>query len=221
MDPNKVLPEPAERTSGQSSAPIPNITVPAPKIQIPVVPSIPPIPVIPSIPPIPVVPKNPPIPAGLAGTSYAGAAASPKPADASAAEAKSWPSNGEIWQADGLNKQTELTVRVNQPSDLGMHIKIYRDGTELVSMLFVGGTGSATASLPGGSYTIKDGTGKTWYGPDDSFGSAGDYEVMTFDGGSSLVTLDSGYAYTITVNVQSASPDADSVGSRSTSYSSF
>ena len=169
--------------------------------QVPKIPSIPPVPVIPSIPPL----KQPEFPAKVKEPAI------PLP----------FPDTGEIWRADELAEQTELTVKVSQDDEQGMHIKIYRDGTELVTMLFVGGSGSVTTSLPAGSYTIKAGTGRKWYGPEESFGDSGSYEVMTFDGGASEVGLQAGYAYTLSVNVESLSPDADSVGSRRTTHAAF
>ena len=136
-------------------------------------------------------------------------------------EEQPWPSNGAIWRADSLGEGMELKIDVNQPSGTGMHIKIYRNKTELVAMLFVGGSGSATVSLPGGMYTIKDGTGEIWYRPEESFGDSGNYEVMSFDGGATEVELEAGYSYVISINVKSISPDADSVGSKETSHDAF
>lgn len=132
-----------------------------------------------------------------------------------------WPSNGVIWQDPHLSSNTKLCFDINQSEDTGIFIKIYKDGTELVATLFVGGTGSASLWLSGGTYAIKDASGSDWYGSGDAFGPMGSYEIMTFDGGSSLVSLDAGYAYTITVNAEDSSPDADSVGSQDTSYEDF
>jgi len=132
-----------------------------------------------------------------------------------------WPSNGVIWKDSALGGGTELTIKVNQASDLGMLIKIYKDGTQPAAQLFVGGTGSATVSLPSGIYTIKDGTGKTWFGPEESFGSTGSYEIMTFEGGASETELESGYGYTITINVTFSLPNSETVNSRDISYDAF
>ncbi len=198
---------------GQNVLPAaPGSAVPTPHTgAVPSIPSIPGVPSVPSIPPIPSIPPVPSIPSvpSFPGQSPA-SAGSPQP----------WPADGVLWRDEGLMMQTDLSFKVDQPEDRGMHIKIYRDGTELAAMLFIGGPGSATVSIPGGTYTIRTGTGSDWYGQAASFGNFGHYEVMTFDGGSSEVTLESGYVYTITVNT-TASPDADSVGSRPTSYDAF
>ena len=136
--------------------------------------------------------------------------------------AQPWPSNGQIWKDSNLGAGTQLTITVNGEPDVGMHVKIYTESGKLAAMLFVGGSGSASTWLPGGTYTIKDGTGRDWYGQEDSFGYYGNYEVMTFDDyGTTEVELKAGYSYTITINVQNASPDASNVGSMYDSYDDF
>ena len=133
-----------------------------------------------------------------------------------------WPSTGQLWKDSSLGAGTQLTVKVNGEPDVGMHVKIYQENGNLAAMLFIGGSGSASTWLPGGTYTIKDGTGTDWYGQEDSFGYYGDYEVMTFDDyGTTEVDLQSGYSYTITINVQNASPDASNVGSMYDDYEDF
>ena len=133
-----------------------------------------------------------------------------------------WPSTGQLWKDSSLGAGTQLTVKVNGEPDVGMHVKIYQENGNLAAMLFIGGSGSASTWLPGGTYTIKDGTGRDWYGQEDSFGDYGDYEIMTFDDyGTTEVDLQSGYSYTITINVQNASPDAANVGSMYDAYEDF
>ena len=133
-----------------------------------------------------------------------------------------WPSTGQLWKDNSLGAGTQLTVKVNGEPDVGMHVKIYTESGKLAAMLFIGGSGSASTWLPGGTYTIKDGTGRDWYGQEDSFGYYGDYEVMTFDDyGTTDVELKAGYSYTITINVQNASPDASNVGSMYDDYEDF
>ena len=133
-----------------------------------------------------------------------------------------WPSTGQIWKDSSMGAGTQLTITVNGEPDVGMHVKIYQQDGKLVSMLFIGGSGSASTWLTGGTYTIKDGTGSDWYGPEDSFGYYGDYQVMTFDDyGTTEVDLQAGYSYTITINVQNASPDASNVGSMYDNYEDF
>ena len=133
-----------------------------------------------------------------------------------------WPSTGQIWKDNSLGAGTQLTIKVNGEPDVAMHVKIYQKNGNLAAMLFIGGTGSASTWLPGGTYVIKDGTGRDWYGQEDSFGYYGDYEVMTFDDyGTTEVDLQAGYSYTITINVQNASPDASNVGSMYDDYEDF
>ena len=133
-----------------------------------------------------------------------------------------WPSTGQLWKDNSLGAGTQLTVKVNGEPDVGMPVKIYTESGKLAARLCVGGSGSASTWLPGGTYTIKDGTGRDWYGQEDSFGYYGDYEVMTFDDyGTTDVELKAGYSYTITINVQNASPDASNVGSMYDDYEDF
>ena len=133
-----------------------------------------------------------------------------------------WRSTGQLWKDNSLGAGTQLTIKVNGEPDVAMHVKIYQKNGNLAAMLFIGGTGSAPTWLPGGTYVIKDGTGRDWYGQEDSFGYYGDYEVMTFDDyGTTEVDLQAGYSYTITINVQNASPDASNVGSMYDDYEDF
>ena len=88
-----------------------------------------------------------------------------------------------------------------------------------VASLFIGGSGKASVSLPPGTYVIKDGVGKTWYGAEEAFGNEGFYETMLFDDGSSTVKLKNRYAYTITVGVD---PDAATdIGSKAETWEDF
>ena len=101
-----------------------------------------------------------------------------------------------------------------------MLVKIYTTDDVLARTLFIGGTGKATTSLPAGTYILKDGTGREWYGEAEAFGPDGDYEIMTFDG-EQEIELKRNYTSTITVNVQDSDPDADSVGSDWESWGDF
>jgi hypothetical protein len=97
---------------------------------------------------------------------------------------------------------------------------ISADGEKLL-IVGLGGTGKAKTSLPAGTYIIKDGTGKNWYGEEEAFGSEGYYEIMTFGNGQQEVQLKKNYSPTITVNVQENNPDAEGVGSDWESWSDF
>ncbi len=57
----------------------------------------------------------------------------------------------------------------NRSNDSTPLVKIYTvDGT-LARTMFIVGNAKATTSLPAGTYIIKDGTGKNWYGEEESF----------------------------------------------------
>ena len=133
-----------------------------------------------------------------------------------------WPRTGEIWHNSSVKgSNMQLTVQVNQPDDRAMLIRIYTKGVQ-AACLFIGGTGKATAKLPAGTYTIKDGVGTEWYGLREAFGRYAAYETMTFDDyGTTEVKLQSGHAYTITVNVSDIDPNADSVGSEYQDWEGF
>ena len=135
---------------------------------------------------------------------------------------QSWPRNGEIWRSkQARSGEMELTIKVNQDKSKAMYIRIFQNGEPLVG-LFVGGTGKATVRLPGGVYTIKDGTGEKWFGVQESFGRYGNYETMTFTNrNSTTVTIKNGHSYTITVNVTNADPNADGVGSQAENWEGF
>ena len=133
-----------------------------------------------------------------------------------------WPRNGEIWRNPAVTAtKTELTVSVNQDSDEAMLIKLMK-GTSTVTCQFIGGTGKVTVQLPAGNYTIKEGAGRTWYGMEEAFGRDGSYKTMTFGkNDAEVVTLKSGHAYTITVNVTNPDPKAQGIGSKYESWDDF
>ena len=135
---------------------------------------------------------------------------------------QAWPKNGEIWHnPSAKGSKMELTVKVNQDSDRAMLVKLIKSGVE-VAYLFIGGTGSATAKLPAGTYVIKDGVGTRWFGKEEAFGREGSYETMTFgDNDQAEVTLQNGHAYTITINVTNPDPEAEGVGSEYEDYDNF
>ena len=53
-------------------------------------------------------------------------------------------------------------MKFNTDPDTAMLVKIYTLDGVLARTMFIGGTGKATASLPAGTYIVKDGTGKNW-----------------------------------------------------------
>ena len=133
-----------------------------------------------------------------------------------------WPKTGVLYKnPDVKGSSTELTVKFNTDADTAMLVKIYTEGGVLARTMFIGGTGKAKTSLPAGTYIIKDGTGKNWYGEEEAFGSEGYYEIMTFGDDQQEVELKKNYSSTITVNVQEDNPDAEGVGSDWESWSDF
>ena len=139
-----------------------------------------------------------------------------------AACVQQWPKNGQLYKNPEVKgSSTQLTVKFNTDPDTAMLVKIYTLNDVLARTLFIGGTGQATTSLPAGTYIIKDGTGKNWYGEVESFGPQGSYEIMTFNDGAQEVELKKNYTSTITVNVQEQNDDADSVGSDWESWGEF
>ena len=133
-----------------------------------------------------------------------------------------WPKTGEIWRSpDAKSKNMELTFKIDQPTDYGYFVRLYRGG-KAVSYLFIGGPGKVTVKLPSGRYTIKDGSGKEWFGVKEAFGRYGSYETMSFDDyGTTEVNLQSNHTYTITINVEEPNPDADVIYSEYQDWEDF
>lgn len=135
-----------------------------------------------------------------------------------------WPKTGVLYKNPEVKgSSAELAVQFNTEADTAMLVKVYTHDGVLARTMFIGGTGKATCSLPAGTYVIKDGVGKNWYGEEEAFGERpeGQYEIMTFEGGSQEVTLEKNYRSTITVNVQEENPAAEGVGSDWESWSDF
>lgn len=142
--------------------------------------------------------------------------------DRAAACVQPWPKNGQLYKnPDVGGSSTQLTVKVNTSSDNAMYVKIYTKDDVLARTLFIGGTGRATTKLPAGTYVIKDGTGKDWYGEAEAFGDDAYYEIMTFNGGQTEVELKRNYASTITINVKQGDAKGDRVGSARENYRDF
>ncbi len=137
---------------------------------------------------------------------------------------QAWPENGELWHnPEVTGSDTQLTFHVNSAnSSQGMCFHLYTDEGKLTSVLFVTGSGSATATLPSGVYRIKAGTGEAWYGRKDAFGRNGSYEFMVFNEDDPeqkyRVTLESGMGYELSINVTSMSEGAEGVGSTSVDW---
>ena len=132
-----------------------------------------------------------------------------------------WPKDGIITKDPSLKgRESELVFKINLPDDYAMLIKLVKDG-QTVANLFVGGTGTARIPLPSGVYTIKDGSGKQWFGLKEAFGPEGTYETMTFGDDETEVLLEKHYRSTISVNVESLDPGAEAVGTLNEGWEGF
>ena len=132
------------------------------------------------------------------------------------------PSTGEVWHDPSQwLRDMDLTIEVDQPQTTDMFFRIYKAG-ELVSNVYISGPGKVTVELPGNAnYSIKDGLGSVWYGEKEAFGKSGTYETMTFDDyGSETVYLESGYSYTLSINV-AENTDGSDVDSKYESWENF
>ncbi len=130
------------------------------------------------------------------------------------------PSTGELWHDPNTwVRDMYLTFRIDQPADTSIFFRLYKDNKP-VSYVFVAGPGETTVELPGnGYYMIKDGVGTTWYGQKEAFGPGGTYQVMTFDdSGTEKVYLQSGYQYTISINVEGG---GTGIGSKDEDWDTF
>lgn len=134
-----------------------------------------------------------------------------------------WPDNGEIYHhKDYVSTQVQLDIKVdNQDEGYATYFKIYSGDGDWVSSLFVLGSGTVTTNLPGGVYTVKLGTGESWFGLQEAFGYEGYYETLLFNDDVAEVELASGYEYTLTINTSQNDPEADDVDSEYTDFGDF
>ncbi len=135
-----------------------------------------------------------------------------------------WPKTGVLYKNPAVKgSNSKLSVQYNTDPDNAMLVKIYTMDNVLARTMFIGGTGKATTSLPAGTYIIKTGTGKHWYGEEESFGERpeGYYEIMTLSDGSQEIELRKNYHSTLTINVQEEVPETDRVGSDWESWEDF
>lgn len=124
---------------------------------------------------------------------------------------KDWPKNGEVWRtSQGKGDPLEFTIRVNQPEDQAIFLRFIRKGYK-ISYVFIGGSDTVKLKLPAGTYSIKRGVGRTWYGIEEAFGRNGYYETMTING-SQEIKLQGGGGYSFSINVTEMNPDMQSMG---------
>ena len=132
-----------------------------------------------------------------------------------------WPKNGQVYRNPGYKSaRTRLLIHGVEDETHATYIKIYRPDDVLVSTVFIASSKSASVRLPAGTYRMKVGTGSSWYGPEEAFGSGSDafYSVLTFDeSGTDSITLDAGHQYTLTLG----GVTCGNVGSHGEDWSSF
>ena len=132
------------------------------------------------------------------------------------------PESGELWRNPDIpGSDSGLTFTVNGSDDSrGMCFQMYNTDDQLISVVFVRGTGSATTYVPVGTYHIKDGSGSEWYGINETFGPYGYYEYLTFSEDPDVrfdANLDYG-SYELSINVSEIEEGATSVGSSSVGW---
>ena len=119
--------------------------------------------------------------------------------------------------------QKEMGIFLNTPLWVKCSCcSLLRDAllNEVISSLFISGSGKATAYLPSGTYMIRSVDGNDWYGPGDAFGGEHSWSIMTFDSDEDsseqvpYVYLPSG-SWMITINAAEIDPDSESIGSMS------
>ena len=142
-----------------------------------------------------------------------------------AACAQELPDSGEIWRNPDIpGSDCALTFTVYGPEDSsGMCFQMFNMEDELVSEVFVRGSGSATAHVPAGTYHIRDGSGSEWYGRQEMFGPYGSYEYLTFSEDPDTeydAVLDYG-TYELSINVSEIAEDATSVGSSGVGWNEY
>lgn len=86
------------------------------------------------------------------------------------------PIPGEIYRNPKYKKKSRALI-IKSPKDEYIRcFKVYK-GDVLISTILVSGGKKVTVKLPVGTYTIKFGVGKNWFGMDDLFGDEGYYCV--------------------------------------------
>ena len=135
------------------------------------------------------------------------------------------PGSGEIWRNPNIpGSDSSLTFTVNGSDDSkGMCFQMFNMDDEMVSEVFVRGSGSATTYVPVGTYHIRDGSGTEWYGREEMFGPYGYYEYLTFSEDENTrfdAVLDYG-SYELAINVSEIADGATSVGSSSVGWNDY
>ena len=132
-----------------------------------------------------------------------------------------WPENGKVYQNQNIQgSDVELVVHRNGDEETAMQVDICTLENEVISSLFISGSGEATVYLPSGTFMIRSTDGSEWYGPGDAFGGEHSWSIMTFNSEEDsseqvpYVNLPSG-SWMITINASEYNPDSESIGSMS------
>ena len=132
-----------------------------------------------------------------------------------------WPKNKEIWRNSKVKgSAVKLTIQIKgKDKKTATVVRIYK-GSTAASYVFISGNGKATVKLPVGTYTIKSGSGQTWYGTKEFFGKYGAYVTHIFNSGTSkTIQLKKNYRYTLTLGGSSGS--GEGVESEDESWENF
>jgi len=112
------------------------------------------------------------------------------------------PSTSEIFRGD-YRSQGYCQLKLLLPGSVSCNcfVKVYSEGQNLISGVFLRVGEECTISLPPGKYEIKVGYGSDWYGINEAFGQDGSY-VILLNSGARQVSLDNGKLYTISLFTQ-------------------
>lgn len=125
-----------------------------------------------------------------------------------------FPGDYELYHNEGYVSSSNDVVFDGTSSTIPVFLKLY-SGETLVSSVFLNPGGKVTIQVPAGSYTIKEGTGSDWFGPEDAFGSSGVYKTMVFEDGSTTQDLGDNLIWTLTLQY------SGNDGNISTEYSDY
>lgn len=146
-------------------------------------------------------------------------------AERAAACVQEWPYNGQVYRNEAFpGKNSGLMVTANREDGKATCVKVYTPKGVLVSTLFIDGANTAITRLPAGTYVIKCGVGTEWYGPEETFGGAGNgaqYFKLTFDDGGEELKMEQSMEYRITIDVEGINEGQEAVGASSEDWNNF
>ena len=104
-----------------------------------------------------------------------------------------YPKTGVVKRADAYKKDFTYIEFSMGRDDAPVFVKVYdAENGEFAASVFVRPGAKGKVYLPRGTYEIKFATGEDWFGPDDMFGDAGDYQICD----EYTDVADSNYYYT-------------------------